>query len=327
MAVHQPRRPRIATLAVWLPAAVLAVPAVAYAEFPDKTVRIVVPYSAGGGTDIVARKLAERLTPRLKQTVVVENKPGANGIIGTDMVAKSAPDGHTYVLVVNTHLLNPILYKKMPYDTFEDLIGVTMVAKSPLVFVTQSTLPVKNAIEFARHVKASPGKYSYGSSENMTRLVGAMYNQHQKLDMVNVAYKGGAPLMTDVVGGVTTVGVTSVLTAKPFITSGRLRPIAVTGAERTPALPDVPTMIESGMKDFEVYTSYSLYAPAKTPKAALERMQKEVHAVVMAPDMKEILAEQAATPVAQSVDEFNAEVKKDFLLWQRLAREVNLQAE
>lgn len=302
-------------------------PATARAEFPDKTVKIVVPYSAGGGTDIVARKLAERLTPRLKQTVLVENRPGANGIIGTDHVAKSAPDGHTYVLVVNTHLLNPILYKKMPYDTFNDLIGVTMVAKSPLVFVAKSELPVTNAVDFAKHVKASPGKYSYGSSENMTRLVGAMYNKYQNLDMVNVAYKGGAPLMTDVVGGVTTVGVTSVLTAMPFISSGRLRPLAVTGAERTPALPDVPTMIESGMKDFEVYTSYSLYAPAKTPKAALDRMQKEVHAVVMAPEMKAILAEQAATPVAQPVDEFNVQVKKDFQLWQRLAQEVNLQAE
>ncbi|MEM5428096.1 tripartite tricarboxylate transporter substrate binding protein [Cupriavidus oxalaticus] len=318
---------RLAAISLSLTLAVLALPGNAHAEFPDKTVRIVVPYSPGGGTDIVARRLAERLTPRLKQTVVVENRPGANGIIGTDAVAKSAPDGHTYVLVVNTHLLNPILYKKMPYDTFNDLIGVTMVAKSPLVFVTQTEFPATNAVEFARHVKAKPDKYSYGSSENMTRLVGAMYNKAQNLDMVNVAYKGGAPLMTDVVGGVTTVGVTSVLTAKPFITSGKLRPLAVTGAQRTPALPNVPTMIESGMKDFEVYTSYSLYAPAKTPKAALERMQKEVHAVVMAPDMKEILAEQAATPVAQPVDEFNAEVKKDFALWQRLAKEVNLQAE
>lgn len=322
-----PAPQQLAALGLSLAFAMLALPTTAHAEFPDKTVRIVVPYSPGGGTDIVARRLAERLTPRLKQTVVVENKPGANGIIGTDFVAKSAPDGHTYVLVVNTHLLNPILYKKMPYDTFNDLIGVTMVAKSPLVFVTQTEFPATNAIDFARYVKAKPDKYSYGSSENMTRLVGAMYNKYQNLDMVNVAYKGGAPLMTDVIGGVTTVGVTSVLTAKPFITSGKLRPLAVTGAQRTPALPNVPTMIESGMKDFEVYTSYSLYAPAKTPKAALERMQREVHAVVMAPEMKEILAEQAATPVAQPVDEFNAEVKKDFAFWQRLAKEVNLQAE
>ncbi len=169
--------------------AVLAVPA--RAEFPDKPVRIVVPYSAGGGTDIVARRLAERLTPRLKQPVVVDNRPGANGIIGTDFVAKSAPDGHTYVLVVNTHLLNPILYKKMPYDTFTDLVGVTMVCKSPLVFVTQSSFPATTAVEFAKHVKAKPDKYSYGSSENMTRLVGEMYNKYQHLDMVNVAYKGG----------------------------------------------------------------------------------------------------------------------------------------
>lgn len=319
---------RIAACAAWIPFALLAVlPGAARAEFPDRMVKIVVPYSAGGGTDIVARHLAERLTPRLRQTVLVENRPGANGIIGTDFVAKSPPDGHTYVLVVNTHLLNPILYKKMPYDTFHDLVGVTMVAQSPLVFVTQSDFPAHNAAEFARFIKAKPAKYSYGSSENMTRLVGAMFVKYQDLDMVNVAYKGGSPLMTDVIGGVTTVGVTSVLTAKQFITSGKLRALAVTGAQRTPVLPDTPTMIESGMKDFEVYTSYSLYAPAKTPKAALERMQQEVRAVVMAPDMKAILADQAATPVAQPVDEFNAQVKKDFAFWQQLAKDVNLQAE
>ncbi len=296
-------------------------------DFPNKTVRIIVPYSAGGGTDIIARRLALGLAPVLKQNVIVENKPGANGIIGTDIVAKSEPDGHTYVLVVATHLINPILTKSMPYDTFKDLIGVTMVAQSPLVFVTSSEFPAKTITAFTQAMRAKPATYSYGSSENMTKLVGAMYANAEKLDMVSVSYKGGAPLMTDVVAGVTTVGVTSILTAKNFIDSGRLTPLAVTSATRSATLPNVPTMMESGIKDFDITMSYSLYAAAKTPKDRLVAMQKAVHEVAMSPGMMAALAEQAATPVANPVDDFNAQVKKDAAFLQDLAKKINLQGD
>lgn len=296
-------------------------------DFPSKTIRIIVPYSAGGGTDIIARKLAQGLAPILKQSVIVENKAGANGIIGTDLVAKSEPDGHTYVLVVATHLLNPVLTKSMPYDTFKDLIGVTMVAQSPLVFVTSSEFPAKTLTEFTQAMRAKPATYSYGSSENMTKLVGAMYANAEKLDMVSVSYKGGAPLMTDVVAGVTTVGVTSILTAKSFLDGGRLTPLAVTSATRSSALPNVPTMMESGLKDFDITMSYSLYAPAKTPMDRLVAMQQAVYQVAMTPEMKATLAEQAATPVANSVDAFNAQVKKDAAFLQALAKKINLQGD
>ena len=299
------------------------------AVFPDKPVHIVVPYSPGGGTDTIARHLAERLRPRLGQIVLVENKVGANGIIGTDYVAKSPPDGHTYVLVVNSHLINPLVTKNMPYDTFKDLTGVTMVAKSPVVFVTRADLPASSPKELADLVrKDTAGKYSYGSSETMTRLIGAMYVKSQQLDMVHVPYKGGAPLMTDVAAGVTTLGVTSVLTAKQLIVGGRLRAVGITGAKRSPILPTVMTMAEAGLKDFdEVYATYSLFAPAATPRAALERMQKEIAAVLESPDMREILALQAATGVANSVADFNQQIKRDYEFQVRLAREVNLQPE
>jgi len=296
-------------------------------DFPNKNIRIIVPYSAGGGTDIIARKLAQGLGPVLKTTVIVENKPGANGIIGTDIVAKSEPDGHTYVLVVATHLLNPVLTKSMPYDTFKDLIGVTMVAQSPLVFVTSSQFPAKTIEEFTKAMRAKPGTYSYGSSENMTKMVGAMYANAEKLDMISVSYKGGAPLMTDVVSGVTTVGVTSILTAKSFMDSGRLTPLAVSSAKRSPALPNVPTMMESGLKDFDITMSYSLYAAAKTPMDRLVKMQKAVNEVVTTPEMTAILAEQAATPVANSVAAFNEQVTKDAAYFQSIAKRINLQGD
>ncbi len=296
--------------------------------WPDKPIRLVVPYSPGGGTDILARHVAERLRQRLGQSVVVDNKPGANGVIGTEIVAKSAPDGTTLVLVVNTHLLNPLLMKQLPYDTFRDLTPVTKVASSPMVIVVNSELPATNVRELNALMRRTPDKVSYGSSENMTRLVGAMFVRSQGLpDAVHVPYKGGAPLMADVAAGSTTIGVTSILTARPFITSGKLRPIAVTSSKRTDALPNVPTMIEEGAKDFETFTDYTLYAPSATPRPILERLQREVSAVVNAPDMVKILADQAATPVGAPVAETEAQVRKDAAFWQKAVTDVGLKPE
>lgn len=296
-------------------------------DFPSKTIRIVVPYAGGGGTDIIARRLAQGLSPILKQNVIVENKPGANGIIGTDMVTKAEPDGHTYVLVVATHLLNPLLNANMPYDTFKDLAGVTLIAESPAVFVVSSESPYKNVAELIKGMRAKPGVNSIGSSENMTKLVGALFVAEEKLDMVSVMYKGGAPLMTDVASGVVTLGVTSIMTAKNFIDNGRLRPLAVTSAERSPALPNVPTMTESGVKNLQISLTYSLYAPAKTPKDRLVAMQKAIHQVATSPAMRNALAEQAATPVANSVDDFQKQVIKDAEFWQGLAKQVGLKGD
>jgi tripartite-type tricarboxylate transporter receptor subunit TctC len=306
------------------------IPSGAHAQtdsWPNKTIRIIVPYSPGGGTDIIARRLALGLGPLLKQNVIVENKPGANGIIGTDVVAKSEPDGHTFVIVVSTHLINPIVTKNMPYDTFKDLAGVTVVADSPLIFVTSSQFPAKTMVEFTRAMREKPKTYSYGSSENMTKLVGAMYANAQNLDMVSVSYKGGAPLMTDVVSGVTTVGVTSILTARNLMNAGRLTPLAVTSAKRSDAVPDVPTMQESGLKDFDITQSYAMYAQGKTPMALLQAMQKAVNQVAHSPDMKAALADQAAWPVAQPVPEFHERIKREAAFLQDLAKRINLQGD
>jgi tripartite-type tricarboxylate transporter receptor subunit TctC len=310
--------------------ALSAIPSVVQAQaenWPNKTIRIIVPYSAGGGTDIISRRLALGLGPLLKQNVIVENKPGANGIIGTDIVAKSEPDGHTFVMVVSTHLINPIVTKNMPYDTFKDLAGVTVVADSPLIFVTSSQFPAKTMVEFTKAMREKPKTYSYGSSENMTKLVGAMYANAENLDMVSVSYKGGAPLMTDVVSGVTTVGVTSILTARNLMNAGRLTPLAVTSAKRSTAVPDVPTMQEAGLKDFDITQSYAMYAQGKTPMALLQAMQKAVNQVAHSPDMKAALSDQAAWPVAQPVSEFHERIKRESAFLQDLAKRINLQGD
>lgn len=305
-----------------------ALPQPTLAAFPDKQIRIIVPYSAGGGTDIIARHLAQRLQPRLGQTVIVENRPGADGVIGTDAAAKATPDGSTFVLVVASHLINPLVIAKLPYDTFKDMVGVTMVAESPLVFVSHVDVPAKNAKELAELIRKTPAKYSYGSSENMTRLVGAMFVQGQKLDAVHIPYKGGGPLMTDVAGGVTTLGVTSVLSAKQLMTAGKLKALGITGSKRSTVLPDVPTMVELGYPNFaDVRTTYSLFAPAATPREALDRMQKEITAVIHTPEMVEILGAQAASPVGNSVADFNEQVKRESLFWAGLAKAINLKPE
>lgn len=300
----------------------------ARAAFPDKTIRIVVPYSAGGGTDAIARYLAQRLQPRLGQTVLVENRPGADGVIGTDMVVKSAPDGSTMVLVVAAHLINPFVIAKMPFDTHKDLTGITMVAEGPLAFVVGADVPAKNMKELTELIRKTPKRYSYGGSENMTKVVGAMYVEGEKLDAVYVPYKGSAPLITDVAAGVTTMAVSSVVSAKQLIVGGRLKALAVTGPKRSEVLPDVATMGEQGFPAFEgVRTTYSLFAPAATPREALERIQKEVAAVLQMPDMKEVLTLQAATPVGNTVAEFNQQVKRESAYWGALAKAINLKAE
>jgi tripartite-type tricarboxylate transporter receptor subunit TctC len=334
-AMTTPRRLTLGRLALAI-AACAAAPAALAQQPPaaagkpifDKPIRLVVPYSPGGGTDILARHVAERLRQRIGQPVVVDNKPGANGVIGTDIVAKSPPDGTTVVLVVNTHLLNPLLMKQMPYDTFRDLTPITKVATSPMVIVVNADLPAKSVRELNAIMKAAPDKVSYGSSENMTRLVGAMFVRSQgQPDAVHVPYKGGAPLMADVAAGTTTIGVTSILTARPFISSGKLRPIAVTSSKRTDALPGVPTMIEEGARDFETFTDYTLYAPSATPRPILERLQQEIAAVIHTPEMVKILADQAATPVGASVAETEAQVKKDAAFWQKAVVDVGLKPE
>ncbi|MDD2544978.1 MAG: tripartite tricarboxylate transporter substrate-binding protein [Burkholderiaceae bacterium] len=317
------RRDFVALGVAWTlaPGAQSAVPA----SFP-KSLKIIVPYSAGGGTDIIARHLADKLRAATGLSVLVDNKPGANGVIGTDLAAKSPPDGSTIVLVVNTHLLNPLLMSKLPYDTFKDFMGVTQVAVSPLVVVTSVKNEGATARDFAAKARAAKLPYSYGSSENMTRLVGSMFVKAMDIDAVHIPYKGGGPLMTDVAAGTTTIGVTSVLSAKQLIDGGRLKALAITGTERSKILPHTPTMKEMGFDTFDkITTSYSLYAPAATPAETLAALQTMVTEVVNGPEMVQILAAQAALPLGNSVADFNRQIKTDFEFWKKLAIENNLE--
>lgn len=316
---------RLLTSIVCVAAATAGFASVAQAEdFPSKPIRIIVPYGAGGGSDYLARRLSDKLAQRLGQTVIVENRPGADGIIGTNMVARADPDGYTYLIAVGTHLLNPLVHKDLPYDTFGDLTGVTMIARSPLLFSASNSIKARDMTDFVKLAHENPGKYSFANSEKFTMMLVKMLTDSQKMDVVHVPYKGSGPLLVDVAGGAVSIASSSIAAAMPYLKSNRLHPLAVTGLERTSALPDVPTLKELGLGDFDYYVTYGLYAPAKTPRAALERMQQEVRNVTSDPEMKEALNSQAAEPVANGVDEFNAEQAEYFERIKALATKFNL---
>ena len=244
--------------------------------WPDKTVRIIVPYPPGGGTDIVARLVAEKLQAAIGQTVLVENRAGANGVIGSEAVARAPADGHTLAVVTGTHVLNSLMMKKLPFDPIKDFAAVSILASSPMVFVGGNDQPFKNVRELVAHARANPGKVAIGNSESATMLSGEMFKSLAKVEMTQVAYKGGGLLMTDIMGGHIPLGVTSGLTALPHQKAGKLRVLAVGSKTRTASMPEVPSMTEAGVAGYEATSWYALLAPAGTAKDVTARIAREV---------------------------------------------------
>ncbi|RZL93520.1 MAG: tripartite tricarboxylate transporter substrate binding protein [Variovorax sp.] len=304
-------------------------PITALAEFPDKPIRIVVPYAPGGGSDTLARQLAERLRPRLGQPILIDNKVGANGIIGTDFVAKSPADGYTYVWVVGSHYINPLVTPKMPYHALNDFTGVTTVAVSPSVLVLKSDFPPSSVPELVALMRQRDGRtWSYGSSESSSRLSGAKLMKSQDIEAVHIAYKGGAEVVAAIASGTVTTGFVSVATARQLIVGGRLKALAVTGDKRAPSLPDVQTFAESGIKGFDqATTTFMLLAPRNTPPVVLDRMQKEVAGVLHEPEMQAVLATVDAIGVGNSLADFSKQMVRDFDYWTRAGQDAGLKVE
>ena len=258
----------------------LAMPAIVLAQtYPTKPVKLVVPYAAGGGVDTVARALAQELSGGLGQPVVVENRPGANSLIGTDYVAKQAADGYTLLTTVGSHYALPFLARNVPYDTVKDFTPITIVAKAPQALVVNATVPVKTAKELVEYVRANKGKISYGTSGAGTsqHLGGESLNAMAGLDMVHVPYKGGAPALNDVVGGQIPVAILILSNVLPHVKSGKLRAIGVIEASRAKAAPEVPTVAEGGVPGFSVPDTWiGIIGPAGLPPAVVERINAEL---------------------------------------------------
>jgi len=259
--------------------------------------------------------------------VLVENRPGANGIIGTEVMVKSPPDGHVVAMVVGAHVVNAVLQKDMPFDPIDDTTAVTLVATSPWVIGIWPGVPAQNLREFIAYAKANPGKLRFGSSESSSRLAGEQFKQVAGVDLVHVPYKGGGQIVQDMLGGHVEVGFTSVLTFLSHHKSGKLRVLAVGGRTRAGAMPDVPTAAEAGLPGYETYVWYGMYAPKGTPAAITSRIQGEIARLVRLPEFAERFAALGADAVANTPAEFAAFTRAEHEKFAKLVKAANIQPE
>lgn len=304
-------------------------PAHAASAYPAKSVRVVVPFAPGGSNDIMARLVGQKFSESLGQMFVIDNRGGASGTIGTDIVAKAAPDGYTLLVMSLTLTTNPSLYKKLPYDTEKDLQPISLIASAPLMLVVHPAVPAKSVKDFIAHVKANPGKLNFGSGGPGTtpHLAGEMLKSMAGLKMTHIPYKGGGPALSDLVGGQIQFMLENIPSTLPHVNSGRLRALALTGLKRSPLVPDLPTIDEAGLKGYEIVGWNGLFAPAGTPKPIVARLHAENVKALADPDVQKRLATMGAQGVGNSPEEFSAFVRSEIKKWARVVKEAGLTAQ
>jgi tripartite-type tricarboxylate transporter receptor subunit TctC len=298
-------------------------------DYPNRPVKLVAPFAPGGPVDAVARVLAPALSERLGQQFYVENHPGGSGNIGTALVAKASPDGYTVLVISSTLVVNPSLFSKLGFDTTTDLAPVSLVGVSPQVLLVHPSVPATNLAELVAWVKASPGKYSYAHAGTGTPgyLAGEMLKQAFGLDLVPVPFNGGGPAITSTIGGHTPILYTSISTAAAHVKQGSVRALAVTGAHRSPALPDVPTLAEAGARDQESEIIVGVLVPSGTPRDIIERLHREIVAIVALPAVRERLAALGFEPIASTPAEFAARIQAEIAKWAKVIRDANIKPE
>jgi tripartite-type tricarboxylate transporter receptor subunit TctC len=297
--------------------------------WPSKPITLIVPFPAGGTTDVLARALADKLTQSLGQTVIVESKPGAGATLGADYVAKSKPDGHTLLVGAVHHTIASSVYKKLPYDFQKDFAPITTIALVPNVLVVNASTPAKSVAELVAMVKAKPGQYNYGSNGNGTaqHLIGTQFENVTGANLVHIPYKGSGPLATDLLGGQITMSFDTVTPVLQHIKSGKLRALAVTTAKRSSALPDVPTLDEAGLKGFNIGTWFGVLAPAATPKDILVRLNTEMVKVIQSPEFRKRMEEIGAEPIGNSADQMALQIKSETEKFAKLVKDAKVTIE
>jgi tripartite-type tricarboxylate transporter receptor subunit TctC len=298
----------------------------AAADYPSKPIKWVVPFPPGGAMDVIARTLGEKLAQSMKQPVIVENRAGAGGSIGSGVVAKSEPDGHTLMIVSIGHAVNPSLYRKLPYDALKDFEPVSLVGIVPNILVVNPSVKAHSVNDLVVLAKAEPGKLSYASAGNGTtvHLAAELFASMTGIDIMHVPYKGSSPAVTDLIGGQVNMMFDSVSSAKPFIESGKLRALAVTTTKRSSLFPNVPTMAEAGLKGYELSGWYAVFVPAKTPKPIVDRLNSELLKALKQPDVRQRFASIGAEVVGSSPDELAKYVKSETIRWAKVVRDRNI---
>lgn len=299
------------------------------ARYPERPVRLVVPFAPGGTNDVIGRIVGEKLAARLGQPFVVDNRAGANSVIGSEIVAGAAPDGHTLLIVAAGFAINPSLRRKLPYDTLRDFAPIGLVGGGPYLLVVHPSVPAKSVKEFVDWAKARPGQVNYASVGvgSPPHLAAELLKITAGVDLNHIPYKGGAAVLPDLIAGRVSAFFGSISTLKPHVDSGRLRALAVTTVRRAPAMPDLPTFIESGLKGYEVDGWYGLLAPGKTPAAIVNRLNTELRDVLNEPETQERFLQRGVEPAPGSAQEFGALIKSEIAKWAKVIRAAGIQPE
>ena len=298
-------------------------------DYPQRPIRMIVGLPAGGSTDIMARLLSAKLAERVGQQVVVDNRPGANGIIAINLVVASQPDGYTLIMGPGSFGTLGSLYAKLPFDVRKDLAPIALIATSPYVLVVQPSLPIKTVADLAAYAKANPGKLNFAASTpgSLQRLSGELLKRTGGFDMLYVPYKGTGAMMPDVLGGRLHVVIDNVLTLAPLIRNGTLRGLGVTSGKRSVVLPDLPTLAETGVPGFHVVGWFGVFAAAKTPQAIVTRLYGEIAAIMKEPDMRDRLLAQGAEPLSGPPDELRRHLAREIEVWGKVIREAGVKVE
>jgi tripartite-type tricarboxylate transporter receptor subunit TctC len=316
-------------VAALLLAALLAT-AVHAQTYPSRPIRLIVPFPPGGSTDILARALAQKLSESLSQPVLIDNRPGAGGSIGSEAAAKAAPDGHTLMMGhLGTLAVNPAIYKNLPYDPVKSFAPVSLMAIVPSVLVVNPQVPAASAAELIAYARANPGKLTYGSAGagSTSHLTTEYFKLETGTDVLHIPYKGVGPMLTDLISGQLSMGINGAPAVMSHVNSGRLRALAVTGAKRLPSLPQIPTLAESGVKGFDASGWYGIVAPAGTPREIVMRLNAEIRRIMQTPELRARLDNEGAIPAAGSPEEFAAFIVAEIARWGAVLKRAGIEAQ
>ena len=312
---------------LWLCVSTVACIASAHAQsYPSKPVRMVVPYAAGGGTDTVARMIAQRLTEALSQPVIIDNRPAVDGIVGSEVVARSNPDGYTLLQISSSHAINPALGRKLPYTT-KDFAPITQTANQQILMVVHPSVPAKSVKELIGYAKANPDKLNYGSSSNAVALPMELFKTMTGTRIQHVPYKGSGQMIIDLVGGQVQMAIAGAVSSIPHVKSGKLRALAIGDSKRSAYLPDIPTIAEAGVPGYQASIWSGMFAPAKTPRPVIDRLNKEVVKIVQAREFRDQLLQLGSDAVGNTPEEWGRFIEDEIVKWAKIAQAAGMREE